>query len=81
MRKARIGGIARVTTFAQESCGGEVEMERYRINWFRLTCATAFLMEIGSYFGMGRVPDQLPIEVIASGIAFLLFSMAIEKLW
>lgn len=54
-------------------------MNGYRINRFRLTVAAAFFMEIGLYFGMGHLFDHSPDEVIATGIAFLLFSLAAAK--
>ncbi len=54
-------------------------MDRYRINWFRLIVAAAFFVEIGLYFGIGHVLDQSPVEVVASGISFLLFSLSVKR--
>jgi len=55
-------------------------MKGYRINWFRLICAAVFFMELGSYFGVDHLRDQSPAELVASGIAFLLFSVTVERI-
>ena len=54
-------------------------MDRYRVSGFRIFIAAAFLFEIGSYFGWDHIHDSTPAEVIATGIAFLLVSIAVER--
>ena len=70
---------ARKGKSGDESRAERIEMVTYRINWFRLFFAVAFLTEMGWYFGLDHFHDQSPMEVVASGIAFLLFELAVER--
>jgi len=48
----------------------------YEINWLRLIAAISFAIELGQFYGWNHVADRSSDEVIATGISFLLFSLA-----
>jgi hypothetical protein len=50
-----------------------------KINAVRLVIAIGFLVEMGFYFGANQLLDRSDAEIITTGIALLLFSLAFEK--